>query len=199
MGERIQAVRQFFGADAEGHCFHVEPHHWLRLTEPQATRGLALFLTDGGAHRILGFLRALDAEIEWPESLVEASATAEVPAGKGRIDLLVQGKSEGQVWGAVVEAKFGHHPGENPLGDYARHAAAVGMAFPHDEAANRTGVLAIVGQKECRFTTRRLARNKRWRFVSWQELLRRFEAELAADGGDLEFRRFRRTLWERST
>lgn len=43
----------------------------------------------------------------------------------------------------------------------------------------------------------RLARNPRWGFAYWSAVLLRFERELAAIEDDDDFRRFRRTLWER--
>lgn len=192
------AVTTFFGADHPNHAFGVEPLKWLRMTEPQSTRGLALFLQEGGSERILPFLRALHPQLDWPDRFDRVWAEAEVPAGRGRIDLLLRGRIGSTVWGAVVEAKFGHHVRSNPLPDYRRVAMSLGLQPCGPDRTGGTAVLAILGQFTCATTQSRLDRNRDWRFVGWQPVLRRFERGLADHADDEEFRTFRRTLWERT-
>ncbi len=197
--QRAEAVARFYRADTISHSFNVEPHRWLRLSEVQITTGLAGFLGAGGSARILAFLRALAPDREWPAALDRPLARSEVPAGNGRIDLIVSGRSDGRVWGAVVEAKLGHHARDNPLQAYRSLALSSRMSLVSDDGLEPTAVLRIVGQNCCRSTHKRLARNKDWSFVDWKTVLRRFEHQLRGLEDDTEFRRFRRTLWERMT
>lgn len=195
--QRSAAVVRYYHADTAAHSFNVEPHHWLRLTEVQITTGLAGFLGAGGGARILAFLRALVPDRDWPAALDRPLARSEVPAGNGRIDLILSGHSGGRVWGAVVEAKLGHHARDNPLQAYRGLALSSRMSLVSKDGIEPTAALRIVGQNRCRSTQHRLAMNKDWSFVDWQTLLRRFEHQLRDLDDDIEFRRFRRTLWER--
>lgn len=137
--------------------------------------------------------------MSWPSEFESASALAEVPTPKGRIDLLVTGRANGHLWGAVVEAKFGHHLDANPLSDYDRYACKLGLAIPNSEDGQRTGVLTIVGQARTHRMSRRLRGNRRWTFLGWEALLKRFERELETLSDDPAFRQCRRTIWERAT
>lgn len=193
-----EAIPRHFGAEAAPHFFSVEPHRWLRLSEVQITTGLAGFLDAGGSSRILAFLGALVPDRQWPMVLERPRALSEVPAGNGRIDLVVSGHSGGRVWGAVVEAKLGHHARDNPLRAYRSFALSSRMSLVAKEGLEPTAALRIVGQNHCRSTRRRLARNKDWSFVDWRTVLRRFELRLRDLDDDTEFRRFRRTIWERT-
>lgn len=191
------SIARYFRTDQAGHAFHVEPHGWLRLTEVQATKGLAAFLTERGSGHVLAFLRALAPEVAWPAQFSGSKALAEVPAGRGRIDLVLCGEHGGQIWGAAVEAKFDYHARYNPLPEYRVTAGKLGVVpTPGEEGAR--GVLRILGRRSDRPTTKRLNKNKDWRFVGWRAVLFRFERELADMADDDEFRRFRRTLWERA-
>lgn len=136
-------------------------------------------------------------DMNWPAALDQPLARSEVPAGNGRIDLILSGHSEGRVWGAVVEAKLGHHARDNPLEAYRGLALSSRMSLVSKDGIEPTAALRIIGQNRCRSTQRRLAMNKDWLFVDWQTLLRRFELQLRDLDDDIEFRRFRRTLWER--
>lgn len=194
---RVRAVSVHFGLANAHHCLHVEPLEWLRLNETQATKGLKHFLAFDD-ERIGCFLRALAPSIVWPLDLEDLSVAAEVRSGRGRIDLLVQGRARHRAWGAVVEAKFEHGLGTNPLSVYKRHAVNLRMTVAADGSAERTGALIVVGKRRCRQTRRKLSRNENWRFVHWHEVLRRFDAALTEPKVDEDFRRFRRTLWERA-
>ena len=197
-GERLVAISRFFGLDSPRHPFHVAPIRWLRITEPQATFGLAYFIRRGGAARALAFLKAVDDDIRWPTALTDVRALAEVAIAAGRIDLLVTGLADGRTWGTVVEAKFGHHLRTNPLAAYALRAKADGMVVKsRTQDADATGCLVILAPKRSRTTTNRLMRNRRWNLVHWSSLLRRFEHGLDDESDDDDFRRFRRTLWDR--
>ncbi|SFO44993.1 hypothetical protein SAMN05428984_4300 [Sphingomonas sp. OK281] len=196
--EQVDVLR-FHHAKHPNHSFRVEPHSWLRLTEVQATKGIAHFLRLGGEARVLAFLRASDPDLRWPASLTSVQIEAELRLNKGRIDLIIAGTSDGLAWGAIIEAKFAHSSKDNPLPEYAKSGKGYGMAFAPSNGEARTGALLIVGQRICRQTNLRLRSNRLWRFLHWSTLLRRFEIELSGLPDDVEFRRFRRTLWERAT
>ncbi len=193
----IKAISNHFGLAGEHHSLHVEPLRWLWLGETQATKGLQHFLAQGD-DRIRLFLRALAPTIPWPSDLEELSVGAEIPSGRGRIDLLIHGKAHGRTWGAVIEAKFENGLKGNPLSEYMRHGAKLKMALMPDVAGKRTGALIVLGKKLSRPSRKKMSRNARWRFVHWREVLRRFDAGLTEPTVDEEFRRFRRTLWERT-
>ena len=194
---RSGAILRFFGADHPSHAFHVEPYRWLRITEAQATRSLAQFLHEGGSARICAFLTALAPDVAWPQKLANSNAQAEVRAGSGRIDLLLTGEAQDQVWGAVIEAKFDHNLKGNPLPDYAKAGKASGLHFTSTSESPPTAVLAVLGTTQCRTIRQRLNRNKSWRFNYWSSVFRRFERQLARLSDDDQFRHFRRTLWDR--
>lgn len=189
-------VRRFYSLDLPGHSFACEPHAWLRMTETQTTGGLAHFLRAGGTDRTLAFLRALSPELAWPADLTSLRIETEVPAGRGRIDLLITGTSRGRLWGAVIEAKLEHNLGGNPLSDYVACATARGLIRKDIEPS--CAFVVVAPRNEAK-TRSRLARNTRWCFRSWADVLRRFECELSPSQMDDDFRRFRRTLWERTT
>lgn len=194
----VQAISAYFGLHP-AHCFHAKPVAWLQPTEAQVTRALAQFLQAGGASRILAFLRAIDPMIDWPAELSSAHAAAEVPTRKGRIDLLVTGTANGRFWGAAVEAKFGHHLKHNPLHDYARHIEELGRSMTAQAEEPMMLTFVVVGQNaKSKITRTRLGRNRRWQYLSWQALLRRFERKIENQPDDSAFRQFRRTIWERA-
>jgi hypothetical protein len=199
VGERashVEAISNHFGLTGEHHSLHVEPLGWLRVGETQAMKGLKHFLARDDA-RIRLFLRSLVPAIPWPSDLAAISVEAETRSGRGRIDLLIYGESQGRVWGAVVEAKFEHGLKGNPLGQYARHGSKLKMALTPD-AEGRTGALVVLGKTLSRPSRKKMSRHPHWRFVHWREVLRRFDAGLTEATVDEDFRRFRRTLWERS-
>lgn len=191
----VEAIRRHYGLENDHHSLHAETIEWLRLGETQATRGLEHFLSSSG-DRARAFLQALAPTLNWPTDLSEISIETEKRAGRGRIDLMIFRHSQGATWGAVIEAKFEHSLKGNPLGDYRRYAANLGMAV--DDFAEPTGVMIVLGKRVCRQTRKRLRRNGQWRFVHWREVLRRFDTQLAEQTLDEDFRRFRRTLWERT-
>lgn len=194
---QVEAISRHFGLGNIQHSLHAEPLEWLRLGETQATRGLKHFLSSGDGRAYL-FLEALAPTLGWPSDLSDISIEAETRAGRGRIDLLIRGRSQGITWGAVIEAKFEHSLKGNPLGDYMRYGTKLGIRLATGTPFERTGTLIVLGKRACRQTRKRLARNEHWRFVNWREVLRRFDARLAEETPDEDFRRFRRTLWKRS-
>lgn len=194
----VAAIAGHYGLTGAHHCLHAEPLAWIRLTETQATRGLMHFLASG-EERMRCFLQALAPRLGWPADITALAVETEVPAGRGRIDLLIGGKARGRAWGAVIEAKFEHSLKRNPLGDYMRHGTEeLGMALTVVGPGERSGALIVLGKRCCPQTRRILSRNTHWRFVHWHEVLRRFDARLAEPVIDEDFRRFRRTLWERA-
>lgn len=200
-----EAIANFQGWHDGGHCLDVIGHDWIWILERQATEGLAYFLSprskDVRIARCLAFLRALEPPrgTSWPETLDEVQVVAEKPArgrgrksSAGRIDLLLSATVGEQLYGAVVEAKFGHDLSGNPLPAYHATAARLGL-----NAANcRFVVLAIAIDRTIQG---RLRRNPVWTFQSWRRLLRNLERELPRQFDDDSFKCFRRTLLDRSS
>jgi hypothetical protein len=192
----VAAVARFFGSFHPNHAFRVEPLRWLSLTEVQATTGLSHFLAAGGEPRIAAFLRALDPAVDWTRAR-GLSIAAELRLQTGRADLvIVERERRDRGYGAVVEAKFGHHLRHNPLAEYKKYLTDRKCVVTR-AAAERTGTLKIVGIRCDGSTVQRLRWNRDWSFIDWSTFLRRFEIELAGQPDDVDFRRFRRTLWER--
>ncbi|WP_324698550.1 hypothetical protein [Novosphingobium sp. RL4] len=193
------ALTSFFGkSEQAGHPLSEPGIPWLDMTEVQAAKGLAHFLDGCNPNRMLAFLKALDTEVRWPETLYRVRAYADQPTGRGgRIDLLVCAQDvSGRRWGCVIELKFGHTGGSNPLAEYAefaRNGHGLGITSRSQNVA-----LAVVGLRCDGGTTRNLQKNGDWRFVHWEGLLRRFERSLA-ENGDVApaFVEFRKILWER--
>ncbi len=200
-----EALAAFQGWHDESHCLAMLGHDWLWVLEWQATEGLAYYLAQPSRSvrlaRCLAFLRSLEppAGTQWPVTLNEAQVTAEKPArgrgrkvSAGRIDLLVAGKSAGQDYGAVIEAKFGHDLSTNPLPAYHATAGRLGLHTGNC----RFIVLAVAIDATIQA---RLRRNPAWSFQSWRRLLLNLERELPREFDDDDFRRFRRTLLDRSS
>ena len=205
------ALDRVFGLGLPHHFLHAAPLGWLleeRLTERQITKGFAHLLNAGGGAtrtgRIRALLRALGSDLGDSDSdLHEAWATAEAPANRRRIDLLIEWTDgSGCNRGAVIEAKFEHHvtAGQLPtyrsrLGrierDYRREAQCIQPERP---------LLFIVSPLLDRKVRRALSqqRNTDWRWMSWRSLLLAYDRVLHHDHDDETFREFRRTLWDRA-
>lgn len=193
----------FFGEPTRrGHFLSVEPLTWgFRLTEPQATGGLAHFLgADPSGGRIRALLSSLDAVepgAELEEARIAAEATSRTycsskskrgqrKAGPARrIDLLVTWRQAGVRRALAIEAKFGADFQDAQLSTYRRE-------LRKEFGPTRLVLLALGGREKDRKKT---ARNADWALVSWRTLLIRLERALSDD--NQEFARFRRTLWSR--
>ena len=186
------SVTRFFGADAPGHPFNEFDSDWLTLHEPQVTKAFASFLAEGDASCVLAFLRALDPDRNWPNDMSELLVEAEMPTRKGFIDILIRYRSGAELFGAVVEAKFGHDAKSNPFSDY--HAVARSDVFQGDDS---NVSYRILGQMQCTRTSRLVAGKNPWQFVSWFAFLRRLEAALIEAPSSERFKRFRRIVWEK--
>lgn len=200
-----EALAAFQGWHEDGHCLAVQGHEWLWILERQATEGLAFYLSapDRSVRlaRCLAFLRSIDppAGSSWPDTLDQAQVITEKPArgrsgqvSAGRIDLLVTASQGANTFGAVVEAKFGHDLSSNPLPAYHATAGRLGL-----HAGNcRFVVLAVATDRTIQA---RLKRNPAWSFQSWRRLLLNLDQELPREADNEDFRRFRRTLLDRSS
>jgi hypothetical protein len=196
----IEQVRRFSGLEHENHCLHTRALEWLWPLERQATEGLAYFLQGSDLatklRRVRAFLNALaPPACGWPHALESAVIYAEHPtkrgraAGAGRMDILVVATGEGRKVGAVIEAKF-EHDLRNPLKQYERTAAELGL----DERNCRFLVLGVRNDLPMR---RKLQRERPWQFISWRRLLSDLEGQMRSEYDDDEYRRFRRTLFDR--
>jgi hypothetical protein len=105
------------------------------------------------------------------------------------VDILIVATGEGRKVGAVIEAKF-EHDLRNPLKQYERTAAELGL----DERNCRFLVLGLRNDLAMR---RKLKREPPWQFMSWRRLFSDLEREMRSEYDDDEYRRFRRTLFDR--
>lgn len=190
-----------------GHCLAVEPHLWVDLTEPQVTLGLVRFIAVQDSKtrkaRTWALLHALwrnrvGAHLEpLPplDEVIGASVKAEAATGAGkRIDIIAWlSTKNGRRYGAVVEAKFGHHLTRDQLGGYQAAATA-----RFNLALDRM-TLAVVASSFTKATAADMRAHRHWQFVSWHKLITRLDTALAlADADDQDFARFRRTIWHRT-
>lgn len=184
----VEAISETFGLGLKSHCFGVIPYRWARFHEPQITRGLEHFVeacpTSIRAARALAILKSVEAASPSIES--SAIEHAEAQAEGGRMDLTIVAKlRDGTSIGTVVEAKFGHHLTTGQLPTYKLRSAKLAdqltrvVIAPHLSRALKTG----------------LRRNRTWGFFTWSDFLQRLERHLPETADDLDFRRFRRTIW----
>ena len=150
----------------------------FRLTEPQATKGLA-HLIGGNPARMRGLLDGLGVDAS-----EEEVAQATIEAEKHRIDLLIRLPQRA----IIVEAKFGHRVTAGQLSTYWTKTAP---------GAQAQGVLLLIDPE----TVPDLHHKQRgkWPARSWASLLIALERAMAAAPGadDEDFRLFRRLLWRR--
>lgn len=195
--DHISRLHKFFGCtDNIGHSFHVAPVNWLSLTEPQTILALASILHGAPGELVLAFLKALDPDEDWPTTLTDIEAIAEAVTETGRIDLLIMGKSAGRDWRIAIEAKYRHHLKDNDLATYRKtveqwneRKKPIPRCRFYILGLNKIG-LKVISHYE----------RKRWKFVHWEGLIRRFEHELSAMGHnapDPDFQLLRRTIWNK--
>lgn len=200
------AMTAAFGFDLRHHLFHADPVYWVRLTEPQATSAFVDFLNaDDRAvreGRVRAFLRALGSDGGQPDAVLgEASAEAEADAGQQkRIDMLLRWQDASNLRrGAIVEAKFGHQISVGQLPQYRVHLLrGIERQYRKASESRERPLLFVVSSRRRRHDDKALARNRDWRWMSWRSLLLGYDRALAPEHDDDEFRRFRRTLWDRA-
>ncbi len=190
----LQAIRLVHGDRGQaGHALRVDPLGWgFALRETQVTRGLAHFLNIGDiVRRRRALLRAFgcndgatDAELR------DAMVAYEHRVAEGRrMDLVVLWSQRGVSHCVAVEAKLGHRISPRQLATYKR------------EIVRRLRIdaplLVVVAPRRGRMDDKELRRNPSWRFITWRNLMLKFERALGEQGGDadVEFARFRRTIW----
>ena len=194
------SLAALFGLSTESHCFSEAPHEWIDPLEPQITKGFVHFLTNGPHHRqrerCLSFVKAAMACSPRSKSIGEEwqplSVCAE--AEENRIDILVEltdGKSR---FGAVIEAKFGHRLTQGQL------KKAEGHVLDRDGRAWNLPCSAflIIAPLTSQIDPELLKSSPNWMPVSWWAFLTRLDMEIdaAQDCGD--YRRFRRSVWNKS-
>lgn len=125
-------------------------------------------------------------------SHVVAEAELAVEAGK-RIDILVElTLDDGSCVGAVIEAKFGADLSAAQLGSYHDHAMA------RSEWRPSRSVFLVVAPQPGSLNRAVLDRNPNWASQSWWNFLCHVEQDLAPKHDCNDYRRFRRTVWNRA-
>lgn len=203
-----QVMEGAFGFHHGHHFFHAAPLGWVNragLTEPQVTKAIAYFLQSEDPvtreGRIRALLSALGSRLE--DGAVKARATDQAPVTGTRksMDLLVEWQdSRGFDRAAVIEAKFGHDVTKGQLKTYRHHLRRVERRYRRAEhdGGPEPELLLLVSPSYRRSIARALAKNKHWRWKSWRSLLLAYDRFLDPQHDDVEFRRFRRTLWDRA-
>ena len=203
-----QAMEGAFGFHhGSHHFFHAAPLGWVNrawLMEPQVTKVIAYFLQSEDPvtreGRIRALLTALGSRTEDVAGNARATAEASVAGKRQRIDLLVEWRDRrGFDRAAVIEAKFGHGVTKGQLKTYRRHLRRVERRYrqaKHD-GGPEPELLFVLSPSYRKSDARALARNKHWHWKSWRSLLLAWDRFLDPQHDDEDFRRFRRTLWDR--
>lgn len=204
------AIRTLYGPiESRTHCFRVSPLDWgLTFSEPKITQARQYFLSPksvpyAARHRAAAFLSALEQAagrrsrssftgLDAQGSIqVEAETKFDLPEGRRRfIDLMFSwADARGTRRVVAVEFKIGHHVTPGQLEAYQDHVYG-SVRRPGTDAR-----LYVVLKRDDKVATL----NPDWNVVHWDAVLRRFEkilAEYAPDDSDVDFRRFRRTVWK---
>lgn len=207
-GQYRKEIKLHLAAMNDDHCFGVPVYAWAELQEPQITKGLVHFLADGSfaerAARSLALLKAVNRTTEPGAKVLTLNVCevsrmrvyAEGPASRRqRIDIVVIVQSnDGKRFGAIIEAKVGHHVTDGQLATYQLAASKP----PYLLAPENTSFVVIAPSRSTG-TVRQLRRNPAWRFLAWRSFIPSLCKELAKLNCDNEdFRRFRRTVWQRA-
>lgn len=204
----MAALDAHLGPQAARRCFDAEPHTWVDLLEPQITKGLARLLSAGGsklrAARTLALLKTLSPRGPAPsavhdislEQISRACVIAEALCANGRrIDVIAWIQTfNGKRFGAVIEAKVGHHLTKGQLKCYEKAAKEKPYRL---NPANTSFV--IVGPSLTKKTAEQLRPPSCWSFLPWRLFLVRLTSELKiAECDNHDFMRFCRTVWSRA-
>ncbi len=196
------AIAKLFGLTENRHAFDSPTHSWAWFREPQITAGLAHFLQEGPSHvrveRVRQFLGAAYEATGMTALLRDLTqarlVNAEAVAEEKRVDLIVQAQSEaGDVFGVVIEAKFGHHLTARQLPAARRHASSRGLT------SGNTAFLVVLPHR-AKTGTRVFSRpaNSGWRAVEWWNLLLLFEKRTSTASDSEAFRSLRHTIWQQT-
>lgn len=177
------------------HLFRVQPLvPWLELLEPQLTKGIAHFLGNEPGQctteRVRAFLKALGASEDFLTDFREPCVKSEAGIrDRKRLDLLIKWGDCSQRRVVAVDAKIGHEVSEGQLQAYGTHLGD----FKTDSR-----LLVLVGVRPTRNIEQALRDNPDWTWTTWHDLLIMHERCLSDDFDDLEYARFRRSLWDRT-
>lgn len=202
--EGLGALRYTFGLQRKGHCFTVAPHVWAWFHEPQITGGFVHYLTGGSLTRCKSraeaFLRAAfrcagrSCDFLGGRTVSHVAAEAELAVGKGkRIDILLElTLDDGSCAGVVIEAKFGADLSARQLGSYHEHATN------RPNWCSKQSVFLVVAPQLGSLNRAVLDANPDWASRSWWTFLCDVEQELPPQHDCDDYRRFRRTVWNRA-
>lgn len=193
-------IEQFFSLDRPSHCFSVSPHAWARFHEAQITAGFAHFLNEGAHNvrrsRAVALFQAAalssNQELEGIDGFDDLSVRC--VAEENRTDLLIELRSGSKLIGASIEAKFGHQLTKGQLPKAYSHARDV------CRWAMEGSIFIVVAPDTNALNSAILRQNKRfgWRAASWWTLLSHLEQQTDPSHDCLDYRRFRRTVWQRA-
>lgn len=175
-----------------------EPWLWANFHEPQFTGGLCHYLNAGSIARALAFARAAYhcSGKAWPG--VELT-TCKARAEERKIDLLLELRDRScSTFGIAIEAKFGHFITAGQLKPYRKHVEHLGWDKDRSLLLVVAPSRASIDMRQLRETGEDGSLNRVWDWTSWARLLRLFEQELDDAQDCEEFRRLRRTIWEKS-
>lgn len=178
----------------------TSPHDWAKFTEPQITRGWEYFLNLGNPLiRCLAALKAagFSQDLNPNEILNVDICIAEL----GRIDLLIIINCKDRRRLALcIEAKFDHVVTQEQLDEYYYQ-----VSCKHKINTKKLRRFIIIAPKMRRDILKvvynsqnSVAALSEWKFISWQSWLIDFDNALPEIEDDDDFRRFRRTVLERS-
>ena len=197
--EGLSAMERVFALERRSHLFRAEPSAaWAKFTEPQLTKGFAHFLnapeSDTRIRRVRALLKGLGAA-KLGNDMNDVKVTAEaLTAENKRIDLLIEWTdSADKRYAVAIEAKLDHVVTRDQLSAYSDH-----LDNCKCKVAKERRLLAVVSPRLSDHTAGELRNNTEWRWAAWRSLLLAHERALSDAFDDEEYRRFRRTLWNRT-
>lgn len=191
------SIMDQFGLNNKNHFFYARPIEWASFLETQITKGFEYFLNEdnkeGHRRRISAFLQTFGITDfdEKQNCQIEAEANA---GEKRRIDLQILWEStEHQKNGLVIEAKFGHKIPDDQLKKYEEHMLSK-LRIPQQNLH-----LFVLSPGSIEQHSYAVAAMDNWKEINWFRFLISYEDFLPQSADSEEFRRFRRTVWHRSS
>lgn len=195
--EGRSSIMDQFGLHDENHFLHARPFEWANFHESQITKGFEYFLNEdnkeGHRRRISAFLQTFGiADFDEKQNCqIETEAHA---GERRRIDLqILWERPEHNKNALIIEAKFGHEITAGQLDSYEDHM------LEELQICQQNLHLFVLSPGSIQKHSDAVAATDNWKEITWFRFLISYEKFLPHSADSEEFRRFRRTVWRRSS
>ncbi|RCK54154.1 hypothetical protein TH25_02180 [Thalassospira profundimaris] len=190
--EYKRSISSIYCIDRANHFLETAPYEWLSLIETQVTKGLAYFLRSGNDTQNRSRVQTLVSAFGIASAVENQNVEAESRNNDNtRIDLIIKwddGAMRNQI---IIEAKLNYELRENQLKLYSKNTNRKKEKFDNC-------YFYVISEARTRITAEQLKENNSWKWVSWSSLLLKYEKFKNSVHDDDDFRRFRKTLWNRT-